>query len=64
MFTEISEAEIELSGDIKEIVDFTRVSYSIEDQSNIHILCRDAEGKQTVHQLNIDDSVQMEIGAD
>ena len=30
IFTEISEAEIELTGDIHDIVDFTRVSYSIE----------------------------------
>jgi hypothetical protein len=44
MFTEISEAEIELSGDITDIVDFTRVSYSIENQSNIHLLCSDAQG--------------------
>jgi len=61
MFTEISEAEIELSGDIVDVVDFTRVSYSIENQSNIHLLSSDSKGVQTVHQINIEDSIQVDV---
>jgi hypothetical protein len=32
IFTEVCEAEIELPGDITEIIDFTRVSYSVTNQ--------------------------------
>jgi hypothetical protein len=49
IFTEVCEAEVELPIDVSEIVDFTRVSYSIENQSSIHVLCKNKEGESFVH---------------
>jgi hypothetical protein len=48
MFTDVAECEIELDENISEIIDFTRVSHSIDQQSRIHLLCRTKEKEQVV----------------
>jgi hypothetical protein len=45
----VCEAEIELPEEVTEVIDFTRVSYSINNQSSIHALCKNENGETFVH---------------
>jgi len=52
MMTEVCEAEIELEN-CANIIDFTRVCYSIDRQEDMHILCHAEDDNSRVHLKHI-----------
>ena len=50
---EIDEAELELEG-VTSVIDFTSVVHSVEDQTHLHLICKDKDGKTEMRQVFVE----------
>ena len=50
---EVDESELELEG-VTQVIDFTEVAHSIENQSHIHIVCKNQDNQTEVRQVYVD----------